>query len=88
MGMAMQHMGAMLFELGRTMMMLRMGQSPVCIICYVTNLLFPCFDDSKSLPILQPEAFVNAGPAVYINSTGPNPIMVQVINCTVFPYWF
>ncbi|KAK3122315.1 hypothetical protein QOZ80_8BG0667960 [Eleusine coracana subsp. coracana] len=51
-GMAMQHMGAMLFELGRTMMMLRMGQSPS-------------------------EAFVNAGPAVYINSTGPNPIMVQ-----------
>ncbi|TVU04771.1 hypothetical protein EJB05_47905 [Eragrostis curvula] len=51
-GLAMQHMGAMLFELGRTMMMLRMGQSP-------------------------PEAFVNSGPAVYINSTGPNPIMVQ-----------
>jgi hypothetical protein len=45
-------MGAMLFELGRTMMMLRMGQSPS-------------------------EGFVNAGPAVYINSTGPNPIMVQ-----------
>jgi hypothetical protein len=33
-------MGAMLFELGRTMMMLRMGQSPVCIICYVTNFPF------------------------------------------------
>jgi hypothetical protein len=39
-GMSMQHMGAMLFELGRTMMMLRMGQSPVCIICYVTNFSF------------------------------------------------
>ncbi|XP_062190943.1 ubiquitin-like domain-containing protein CIP73 isoform X2 [Phragmites australis] len=51
-GIAMQHLGAMLFELGRTMMMLRTGTSPS-------------------------EAFVNAGPAVYINSTGPNPIMVQ-----------
>ncbi|XP_062195177.1 uncharacterized protein LOC133898477 isoform X2 [Phragmites australis] len=51
-GIAMQHLGAMLFELGRTMMMLRTGPSPS-------------------------EAFVNAGPAVYINSTGPNPIMVQ-----------
>ncbi|KAL6661914.1 hypothetical protein ACP70R_001298 [Stipagrostis hirtigluma subsp. patula] len=51
-GIAMQHMGAMFFELGRTMMMLRTGPSPA-------------------------EAFVNAGPAVYINSAGPNPIMVQ-----------
>ncbi|OEL37495.1 hypothetical protein BAE44_0001488 [Dichanthelium oligosanthes] len=51
-GIAMQHLGAMFFELGRTMMMLRTGISPS-------------------------EAFVNSGPAVYINSTGPNPIMVQ-----------
>ncbi|KAJ1269457.1 hypothetical protein BS78_07G213300 [Paspalum vaginatum] len=51
-GIAMQHLGAMFFELGRTMMMLRTGLSPS-------------------------EAFVNSGPAVYINSTGPNPIMVQ-----------
>ncbi|RCV32105.1 hypothetical protein SETIT_6G231300v2 [Setaria italica] len=51
-GIAMQHLGAMFFELGRTMMMLRTGQSPS-------------------------QAFVNSGPAVYINSTGPNPIMVQ-----------
>lgn len=51
-GISMQHLGAMFFELGRTMMMLRTGQSPS-------------------------EAFVNSGPAVYINSTGPNPIMVQ-----------
>ncbi|CAD6245782.1 unnamed protein product [Miscanthus lutarioriparius] len=51
-GISMQHLGAMFFELGRTMMMLRTGLSPS-------------------------EAFVNSGPAVYINSTGPNPIMVQ-----------
>ncbi|CAO2200508.1 unnamed protein product [Urochloa humidicola] len=51
-GIAMQHLGAMFFELGRTMMMLRTGLSPS-------------------------QAFVNSGPAVYINSTGPNPIMVQ-----------
>ncbi|CAL9102684.1 unnamed protein product [Musa acuminata var. zebrina] len=52
MGLVMQHLGAMLLELGRTTMMLRMGPSP---------------DGS----------FVNSGPAVYISSTGPNPIMVQ-----------
>ncbi|KAG8087797.1 hypothetical protein GUJ93_ZPchr0010g11179 [Zizania palustris] len=51
-GVAMQHLGAMLLELGRTMMMLRMGLSPA-------------------------DAFVSAGPSVYINSAGPNPIMVQ-----------
>ncbi|KAM0833700.1 hypothetical protein ACQ4PT_064102 [Festuca glaucescens] len=51
-GVAMQHLGAMLLELGRTMMMLRMGASSA-------------------------NAFVNAGSAVYINPTGPNPIMVQ-----------
>jgi hypothetical protein len=32
-GIAMQHLGAMFFELGRTMMMLRTGQSPVCSMC-------------------------------------------------------
>ncbi|KAL5221562.1 hypothetical protein ABZP36_026275 [Zizania latifolia] len=51
-GVAMQHLGAMLLELGRTMMMLRMGPSPA-------------------------DAFVNSGSSVYINSAGPNPIMVQ-----------
>ncbi|KAM3317750.1 hypothetical protein ACQJBY_035453 [Aegilops geniculata] len=51
-GVAMQHLGSMLFELGRTMMTLRMGPSPI-------------------------NAFVNAGPAVYITPTGPSPIMVQ-----------
>ncbi|XP_044955557.1 ubiquitin-like domain-containing protein CIP73 isoform X2 [Hordeum vulgare subsp. vulgare] len=51
-GVAIQHLGAMLFELGRTMMTLRMGPSPA-------------------------NAFVNAGPAVYITPTGPSPIMVQ-----------
>ncbi|XP_009762566.1 uncharacterized protein LOC107814725 isoform X3 [Nicotiana tabacum] len=51
-GQAMQHLGALLLELGRTILTLRMGQSPA-------------------------ESSVNAGPAVYISPTGPNPIMVQ-----------
>ncbi|XP_051139003.1 ubiquitin-like domain-containing protein CIP73 isoform X2 [Andrographis paniculata] len=51
-GMAMQHLGALLLELGRTILTLRMGQSSA-------------------------ESFVNAGPAVYISPSGPNPIMVQ-----------
>ncbi|KAG8378028.1 hypothetical protein BUALT_Bualt08G0095600 [Buddleja alternifolia] len=51
-GIAMQHLGALLLELGRTILTLRMGQSPA-------------------------ESFVNAGPAVYISPSGPNPIMVQ-----------
>ena len=76
----MQHLGAMLLELGRTMMMLRMGASPVCIFlprhCPITD--FTRFNYSKSLLIMQANAFVNAGSAVYINPTGPNPIMVQV----------
>ncbi|XP_062078249.1 ubiquitin-like domain-containing protein CIP73 isoform X2 [Humulus lupulus] len=45
-------LGAFLLELGRTMMTLRLGQTPS-------------------------EAVVNAGPAVFISPTGPNPIMVQ-----------
>ncbi|MBA0775135.1 hypothetical protein Gotri_010296 [Gossypium trilobum] len=51
-GLTMQHLGALLLELGRTILMLRMGHSPV-------------------------ESSVNAGPAVYISPSGPNPIMVQ-----------
>ncbi|KAL8226915.1 hypothetical protein R6Q57_016747 [Mikania cordata] len=51
-GLAMQHLGALLLELGRTMLTLRIGQSPA-------------------------ETSVNAGPAVYISPSGPNPIMVQ-----------
>ncbi|KAJ4967609.1 hypothetical protein NE237_019458 [Protea cynaroides] len=51
-GLAMQHLGALLLELGRTILTLRMGQSPA-------------------------ESVVNAGPAVYISPSGPNPIMVQ-----------
>lgn len=51
-GLAMQHLGALFLELGRTILMLRMGQSPA-------------------------EAVVNAGHAVYISPSGPNPIMVQ-----------
>ncbi|XP_057423073.1 ubiquitin-like domain-containing protein CIP73 isoform X2 [Lotus japonicus] len=51
-GLAMQHLGALLLELGRTMLTLRMGQSYA-------------------------ESVVNAGPAVYISPSGPNPIMVQ-----------
>lgn len=51
-GLAMQHLGALLLELGRTILTLRMGQSPA-------------------------EYVLNAGPAVYISPSGPNPIMVQ-----------
>lgn len=51
-GLAMQHLGSLFLELGRTILTLRMGQSPA-------------------------ESFVNAGPAVYISPSGPNPIMVQ-----------
>ncbi|KAF7829504.1 ubiquitin-like domain-containing protein CIP73 isoform X1 [Senna tora] len=51
-GLAMQHLGAFLLELGRTILTLRMGQSSA-------------------------ESAVNAGPAVYISPSGPNPIMVQ-----------
>ncbi|XP_022880315.1 large proline-rich protein BAG6-like [Olea europaea var. sylvestris] len=51
-GIAMQHLGALLLELGRTILTLQMGQSPA-------------------------EYFLNAGPAVYISPSGPNPIMVQ-----------
>ncbi|CAJ1972610.1 unnamed protein product [Sphenostylis stenocarpa] len=52
-GLAMQHLGALLLELGRTMLTLRMGQASA-------------------------EAVVNAGPAVYISPSGPNPIMAQL----------
>ncbi|KAF5178740.1 Ubiquitin-like domain-containing protein cip73 [Thalictrum thalictroides] len=52
MGIALQNLGTLLLELGRTTMTLRMGQTPS-------------------------EAVVNAGPAVFISTSGPNPIMVQ-----------
>ncbi|KAF5938352.1 hypothetical protein HYC85_022611 [Camellia sinensis] len=45
-------LGALMLELGRTTMTLRIGQAPA-------------------------DAVVNAGPAVYISTSGPNPIMVQ-----------
>ncbi|XP_061348318.1 uncharacterized protein LOC133293734 isoform X2 [Gastrolobium bilobum] len=51
-GLAMHHLGALLLELGRTMLTLHMGQASA-------------------------ESVVNAGPAVYISPSGPNPIMVQ-----------
>ncbi|KAL5557776.1 hypothetical protein UlMin_033987 [Ulmus minor] len=51
-GLAMQHLGSLLLELGRTILTLRMGQTSA-------------------------ESVVNAGPAVYISPSGPNPIMVQ-----------
>ncbi|CAH9090411.1 unnamed protein product [Cuscuta epithymum] len=47
-----QNLGALLLELGRTTMTLRIGQTPDI-------------------------AVVNAGPAVFVSPTGPNPIMVQ-----------
>ncbi|KAL3514839.1 hypothetical protein ACH5RR_027556 [Cinchona calisaya] len=51
-GLSMQHLGSLLLEIGRTMLTLRMGQSPA-------------------------ESSINAGPAVYISPSGPNPMMVQ-----------
>ncbi|KAF9614545.1 hypothetical protein IFM89_019208 [Coptis chinensis] len=51
-GISLQNLGALLLELGRTTMTLRMGQTPS-------------------------DAVVNAGPAVFISTSGPNPIMVQ-----------
>ncbi|KAL2525734.1 Ubiquitin-like superfamily protein [Abeliophyllum distichum] len=47
-----QNLSSLLLELGRTIMTLRMGQTPA-------------------------DALVNAGPSVFISSTGPNPLMVQ-----------
>ncbi|CAK7338536.1 unnamed protein product [Dovyalis caffra] len=51
-GVQLHNLGALLLELGRTIMTLRLGQAPS-------------------------EAVVNAGPAVFINQSGPNPLMVQ-----------
>jgi uncharacterized ubiquitin-like protein YukD len=51
-GIMMQNLGALLLELGRTTMTLRMGESSA-------------------------EAVVNAGPAVFVSTSGPNPLMVQ-----------
>ncbi|XP_077217668.1 ubiquitin-like domain-containing protein CIP73 [Tasmannia lanceolata] len=53
-GVLLQNLGALLLELGRTTMTLRMGRTPS-------------------------EAVVNAGPAVFISRSGPNPIMVQPV---------
>lgn len=43
-----------------------------------------CFDQC----LMQSEAIVNAGPAVFINPSGPNPIMVQVIVFTILIFVF
>eukprot|EP00252_Welwitschia_mirabilis_P024496 TRINITY_DN72_c0_g1_i1.p1 TRINITY_DN72_c0_g1~~TRINITY_DN72_c0_g1_i1.p1 ORF type:complete len:779 (-),score=166.62 TRINITY_DN72_c0_g1_i1:677-3013(-) len=51
-GVMMQNLGALLLELGRATMTLRMGRSSA-------------------------ESVVNAGPAVFISTSGPNPLMVQ-----------
>lgn len=77
----MQHLGALLLELGRTTMMLRMGQSPVGFILFNT-----AFQDLNNILMFrcpfQVGSVVNAGHAVYISPTGPNPIMVQVCDMT------
>lgn len=40
-GLAMQHLGALFLELGRTILTLRMGQSPVCpLACLVVLFLW------------------------------------------------
>ncbi|XP_027083031.2 ubiquitin-like domain-containing protein CIP73 [Coffea arabica] len=54
-GILLQNLGAVLLELARTTMTLRMGQTPA-------------------------EAIVNAGPAVFLSPSGPNPIMVQPLS--------
>ncbi|GAV73904.1 ubiquitin domain-containing protein [Cephalotus follicularis] len=51
-GLQLYNLGAFLLELGRTIMTVRLGQTPS-------------------------EALVNAGPAVFISASGPNPLMVQ-----------
>eukprot|EP00262_Sarcandra_glabra_P014744 TRINITY_DN436_c3_g1_i1.p1 TRINITY_DN436_c3_g1~~TRINITY_DN436_c3_g1_i1.p1 ORF type:complete len:774 (-),score=168.09 TRINITY_DN436_c3_g1_i1:399-2720(-) len=51
-GVLLQNLGALLLELGRATMTVRMGRT-------------------------SSEAVVNAGPAVFISTSGPNPIMVQ-----------
>ncbi|KAJ6355181.1 hypothetical protein OIU77_005718 [Salix suchowensis] len=51
-GVQLHNLGALLLELGRTSMTLRLGEAPS-------------------------EAVINAGPAVFINQSGPNPLMVQ-----------
>ncbi|KAL3500916.1 hypothetical protein ACH5RR_040009 [Cinchona calisaya] len=51
-GVLFHNLGAVLLELARTIMTLRIGQTPA-------------------------EAIVNAGPALFLSPTGPNPIMVQ-----------
>ncbi|CAI9092655.1 OLC1v1027965C1 [Oldenlandia corymbosa var. corymbosa] len=53
-GALIHNLGALLLELARTTITMRMGQTPA-------------------------DGIVNAGPAVFISPTGPNPIMVQVI---------
>lgn len=81
----MQHLGALLLELGRTLLTLRMGQTPVCSIPIFLSFKFTGNCLLQLLPSLfQAEAIVNAGPAVYISPSGPNPIMVQVCQCQIF----
>jgi hypothetical protein len=79
-GIAMQHLGALLLELGRTMLTLRMGQSSVCFHYFHLGFGLLSFDKILFMIIFnfQAESVVNAGPAVYISPSGPNPIMVQV----------
>jgi hypothetical protein len=85
--------GALLLELGRTTLSLRMGQSPVSLLrLWVKHiqtdlelLMSVGLYDERSLIVfvcwncpVQGEAVVNAGPAIFISPAGPNPIMVQV----------
>ncbi|CAI9092654.1 OLC1v1027965C2 [Oldenlandia corymbosa var. corymbosa] len=54
-GALIHNLGALLLELARTTITMRMGQTPA-------------------------DGIVNAGPAVFISPTGPNPIMVQPLS--------
>uniref|UniRef100_A0A7N0R8F8 Ubiquitin-like domain-containing protein n=1 Tax=Kalanchoe fedtschenkoi TaxID=63787 RepID=A0A7N0R8F8_KALFE len=60
-GIVYRNLGALLLELGRTTMMIRMGDNPA-------------------------DAVVNAGSAVFINESGPNPIMVQPFAMGSLPF--
>ncbi|KAH0450272.1 hypothetical protein IEQ34_020964 [Dendrobium chrysotoxum] len=64
-GFFLQNLGSLFLELGRTTMTLRMGQIPV--------------DMFKDFSFMKAEAVVNAGPAVFISASGPNPVMVQPV---------
>lgn len=83
-GLRMQQFGSLLLELGRTILTLRMGQSPVSFCWFWIILVYTVIQNCdlklyhRIFLLLQAESVINAGPAVYISPMGPNPLMVQV----------